>query len=257
MNSSDLAYKKILEDRINEINESISKLKKSDEKVFALHTQIESKINGLLIEQEKLKKELDEYSKRDELSSGRENVISYYNNKYEEKNEKQNEYQKRIDELKDLKKGVSGRYANKVIDKRIKRLEEKVDGLKKKKGKIINSQKRIMYPKYKYQLNKQKRMSYQEGKIKNYESMIKDTEALRNSLNEKSVFSPLANKIYDRKEAKYQRKIDKANEVINKIQNKKGKAHLKGARRITIKNKIANKLRNMADRLSPPPVPAM
>ena len=256
MNSSDLAYKKILEDRMKNINESISKLRKSDEKVFAMHTQIESKIQGLQIEYNKIKKELDEYSEREKLGTTRENAISYFENKYEKKNQKQEEYQERLDELRELKKNVSGYHANKVLDRKIKNLEEKIKDMKQKKVSIVKSQRRIMYPKYKKELKKQRRISLQEGKIQNYESKLKDNEYLRQTINEKSIFAPIANIVYDIKEAKYKRKINRYNEVLNKMQNSGKTSKVLGARVTTIKNKVAEKLRvhnPVTDSLGPSP----
>jgi len=242
MNSSDIAYKKILEERVKDINESITKLKKSDEKVFALHTQIESKIRGLQIESEKLKKELEEYSKRDELGIDRENIISYYDNKFERKSEKQEEYRKRIDDLKELKKDVVGVYANKTIDRKIKKLQDRIDDLKKSKGRIVNTQRRIMYPKYRYNLRKQRRISLQEGKINNYEVLLHNNEVMKKAIDEKSIFSSIEKRLYDRRSARYERKIEKEREVLKIMKEKDTK--VLGARTISINRRVVDKIKN-------------
>lgn len=259
MNSSDLAYKKILEERVKDIDSEIEKLRKRDDSLFALHSQIENRISGLQVEREKLNEEIKNFTSREGLSDRTEDRLSAINDRYEARNDKQQEIQKRIDELKAIKSTVQGKHANKVLDRRIQRLEDKVNSLKSKKGHLVNIQRRIMYPKYRYMLKKQRKISLQEGKIANYQSMKNDVSALRSSLNEQSIFSPIANKIYERREAKYQRKIEKANEMINKIQNREAHAHYSGARRINLRNRVANRLRNMADYLSsttPVPAPA-
>lgn len=256
MNSSDIAYKKMLEERIKSINESIEKLKKSDERVFALHTQIESRINGLKIEQEKIQKELNEYVKRDELKEKNERVISYYDNKYDKRSEKQEEYQDRINELNNIKQNVSSVHAKKVIDKKIKRLNEKVNDLKKKKGKIVNAQKRIMYPKYKYNLNKQRRLSMQEGKLKNYETLLNDNEIMKQSVNDKSIFASLEKRMYDRRSKKYTRKIEKTKEVIDVMKTKN--TRVLGAKTISMKRRVADKIKNRTTTpVTPSPAPAL
>ena len=257
MNSSDLAYKKILEERVKDIDSKIEKLRKRDESLFALHTQIENRISGLQVERERLNEEIRNFTTREELSDRTEERLSSISSRYEERNNKQQEVQSRIDELKAMKSTVQGKHANKVLDRRIQRLEDKVNKLKSKKGRLVNIQRRIMYPKYRYMLKKQRKVSLQEGKIANYQAKKNDVNALKNSLNERSIFTPIATKIYDRREAKYQRKIEKANEMINKIQNREAHAHVSGVRRINLRSRVANRLRNMADHLSPvAPVPA-
>ena len=252
MSSSDLAYKSILEDRVKDIDLEIEKLKKRDNSFLALHTQIANRIKGLQVEREKITDEIKHYVSRDGLSERTEGVVSRFNERYERNAKQQEEFQKRVDELKSAKSLVEGKHANKVLGRRIQKLEDKVNRLKNKNVRLVNAQRKIIFPKYRSTLKKQRDISLQEGKAKNYESIIRDTEALKSSLSEKSIFTPIMSKIYDRREAKYQRKIERATEMINKIQNRESKAHVSGARRACLKNSIANKLRNMADKISPP-----
>ena len=250
MISLDLAYKEVLEERIKDINLEIEKLRKRDDSLFALHTQIANRIKGLQIEREKLTEEIKHNAVRDILSEGKESAVSKNDEMYKKNEKQQEDLKKRIDELKDAKSHVEGKHANKVLDRKIRRLENKINLLKDKNVILVKRQRKIIFPKSRKILKKQREISLQEGKIKNYVAMVNDNNVLKGTLSE-SGFDSIKGYIYDRKINRYNRKIEKANEIINKIQNRESSAHVSGARRVYVKKTLADRLRKMADWLSP------
>lgn len=249
MNSSDVQSKKILEDKLKDVEKNIKTLEDRLGKAKRVCSSIEIELAGLKNEREELKEAIDIHSKRlDIFSDRKDSVISALDSLHELKEEKKGDLQVKIDELKDKQRTVSSNYAKKKIGKQINRLEDKIKKLQKSQVRYEKIQRRIMLPKYKKLLKETKKESFAKGRVDYYEQLIRDNSAIRDAIDPSSRFSAIQKNRYDRKEKKYLRKRERAEDVYQQIIDNSGcLMRMRGARITSFAKRQIDKIRAFRD----------
>ena len=249
MNSSDQAYNRILEDRMKRISEKINKLKSKKVSLLSFNNLIDIKIKGLEVEYNKIKEELKAKESRMELGSTGEMFLNDYDEKYTENVEKQKDLQKKVSDLQNMLKGsdaIQTRAGRREVERRITRLNNKIDRLKDKNVGIGKVQRAFLYPKYLYQHRKQRKIDRAEGKVLFNEARVNDNEKLKQSVDRDTVVGSFKGMIYDIKGVFYKKRYDRAKGLLERMNNKYNPTVVRGARVIPINRNVRNNINNAA-----------
>lgn len=230
MNSSDSEYKKIVEERIKSINEEIEKLKN---RRIAIFRDIDAEIKGLEVEREDLRKKLNE--PREKLPN--ENIelfLSSTDTRYKNNIKTQKTYQEQINYLNKLKSDLESKRQRAKIDRKIGRINQKIEKLKSKNIKLGKQQRIMMYPKYKRELIKNGLLRRQEGRIEYNKSMIKDNETLANSMNTEKISGLIGKIVYDRRAERYRKRAERSKALLEEMKTHNTIIGIRGSRLIYI-----------------------
>ena len=220
---SDLEYKKILEERIQKINEKIKSLESKDS------VRAFNELEGLKVELEALKQMANHPENRTELGFRAERKLSNLDKKREIKDRKRAGYQEQIDILKAKKSELVTNRAKKIIDKRIAHFQKKVDALKKADVSCGKKQRKILRPRYMFELRSQHLLSLAEGKVNAYETRIHENEELISILGG-GFRDSVRERIYDIKGHYYQKRKDRAEEILSEMRTRRPVVNMIGAR---------------------------
>ena len=244
MNSSaDEQYIEILNSRVKELQEKISKIQSKSKHGIDPFNNNAIKIKGYEIEIKELETEIKNKTPRAKLSDGVEDILYDLDDKYNEKDKKQNEIEQQIADLKDMRDKLKTVRARKKVDRKIEKLEAKVTVLKKKKVSYGKRQRAIMYPKYKKDMIKKSLLARAKGRVENYNDLIQDNAELKNMLRDDSIIDAVKGVIYDIKGAYYQKKLARADEILQEMQSKNSIITMAGARVTSLSKRYADIIR--------------
>lgn len=260
MNSSDQAYYKILKERMDKITEQIKKLQSKKVSLLSFNNLIDIKIKGLEVEYGKLKEQIDTKADRVEISNRGEKALTRLDDKALSNEEKKQEYQNTINELNNLKAGIATKHGKAVIDRKIKRINDKIKNLNNKNVRIEKIQRSLLYPKYLYRQHRQRKIDKAEGRVLFNEARYSDNEILKQTVDPNTKLGALKTSIYDIKGMFYLKRLERSNKLLEKMNNKYSPTKAKGARVVNIKKKLRDKLRSITTpepTHTPAPAPAM
>ena len=241
----DSEYKKILEERVKELETRIAKLKIKEENSKDLGTRFSSRIKGLELEVEDLKQKIIAADNRELLGNFTEERLTKKEAKFQQNLHEQQELEKEIADLKAVREKMNSSRAKRIPGKKIARLEKKLNRLKDKGAIIGYKQRKIMYPKYKHNLKRESLLFHAQGRVDNYEEKIQDNEELKRTLNKDHKLDSIKAVYYDVKGLYYQKRWDRSKEILNEMQTKKNIVTMYGSRVTSLSKKYLDKIRDL------------
>ena len=245
MNSSDRAYKAMLEKKISKLQAEINNLTKKQNHFSLTPDLIAEKIDRNQNEIKKIQEELKDYTEKVELGFVSTAVVDGLDVIGEKHDVKKENISQRIAELEELKKQLTTAKAKRKITKKIEHQEKLIKKLQKKDNMISGVQRVVMYPKYHKEIKKKKLLSNQEAKVNVAEANYNDLEKMQQLLRpNESRIDKLKNVVYEIRKERYARKRDHAAEVLNQMQKCKSPIMMRGAAPVVITKKLKNKFSN-------------
>lgn len=258
MNSSDKVYVTILKDRMTKIQERKKRLEDKKKSLLSINSIIDREINGLDVEYEKLKKEVDTFTSRIALDDVSENSLSMLDDRYSANEDTIKKYNEEIKKLNDTKSNMQSSHGKKVIDRRIKHINGKIEKLKNKNVKIGKAQRMILFPHYDLMHYRENKINYAEGAVNFNQSRVDDNQRLKDSIGENAWFKSARERYYDIKGMYYMKKLDKSKAHLDKMKNKYSQIRVNGGRVMNLPRRIVNNLRGANPVPSgPTPAPAI
>ena len=245
MSNTDLEYKKILEDRVKNNEKKIQQLSKNNKKFRVFGEHKATTIRGLEVENEALKKQIEDYEDREKLGNIAESSLEAFDHFHDKNKLTQEDYRKKIEELKVTRSKLETLRAKRIVDKRIELYEKRIERLKKRNVHIGNTQRRMIYPKYRYELKKQNLLAHASGRVAEYEAKVNDNQELINMLDPSSrKLDSVRGVIYDMKGIFYKKRLERSNEILDEIQNRNLLVTMYGARVTSLGKRYLDKVRN-------------
>ena len=258
MRSSEEQYKKILEDRISELKRKIAKLNSKQGRGIETMNSAATKINGYKIEIQELEEELANTDRRRQLSERVETELARLDRKYRSNERRTSSYEDEIDRLKEMRENLTTIRARRKVDKRISQLNDKISKLKNTNVKCAKKQRRMMIPRYKKDFIKNGMISRAEGRVENYENLVRDNEALKGMLDDNKIIDNIKGIFYDIKGRYYQKKLERSQEILTEMQRKDKIITMAGARITSFGKKRIERIRQRrAQQMTAAAAPAM
>lgn len=242
MNNSDIAYRKMLEDKIKKLQGQISDLEKKNTGLRLTNDYTTEAIERKKLEVEKLQEELKDYTEKAELGAVGETFVEEFDSIVDMDNEKKQAAQDKISELQDLKSRLTTARAQRKIDRKIRRQQKIIENLQKKDNFISGVQRVFMYPKYRKEMKKKQLLSNQEAKIAVAEANYHDAVEMQAMLDpDNSFVDRIKDSIYEWKKSRYLRKRERAAEILDKMQKCDSPIQMRGAVPVVITKRLKDK----------------
>lgn len=242
---SDEESKKILQDRLSEINKEIRLIENRLSELKNISISLSSKLHGLENEKQRVEDQIKDFTERDTYGAVSEFILGMQDERRVNLEEKENELKEKINQLNEEKKSTNNRYLQKRIDIKIQKLQYKMKVLRQKGAKVQGRQRKILMFKMKKDAIKQRLYSKEEGLAMAYEDRVEAYNELKNN-NDSKIFHDLTSKIYDMKAKHYQKKYDRTMEVLKEMDGKSIIA-MRGARVIALNKRISNKMHHVSE----------
>lgn len=246
MRNSDEVYLKLLEEEEKELRKQIAIL----ESKMEFTNRIPIKLEGLKLRQQKIKNQIEEYTERGTFSDKKEEALYKLDAQAESIIAKQIPIEEKIAELEALKKAAETTVEEKYyLRKEIAQQKQKLYSLKGKNITINRKQRKIMISKFHKEQKREKLLSKQQGKINVFEDKLDRIAELQAMLSpEDSFIDRIKNGYYSLKGKHYERKLNRAEEVLEIMQQSDSNIALRGANIINIRKRAKEILRNRMNR---------
>lgn len=246
MNNSDRVYQELLQRTLKQLQQQITSLERKNRGLRAITDQTAVEIEGYKTEYQRIAQELQSYNQRIEVSKAGETGLDFIDDKVDKIIERQQDSVDKIRQLESLKQQVTTKRYQRKIDKQIKHQQEIIQKLQKKHGRLNMAQRVIMYPKYYRTMRKLKLLSRKQGKVNIAEANIRDNELLKQTLNPNSIIDNIKGIFYDIRGQYYQKKLNHAIDVLERMKEKHGNIRLQGANVTVLPKKVVEtKRQNM------------
>ena len=151
------------------------------------------------------------------------------------------ELKKQKEDLEQIKDSKNSFIIKKMYSKKIDKMDKYIEKLRTKKSRIEQDQKSMLISKAIINNKKNKKQTDLEAKKEYFEMLNKENEeSKKDLLNNNNIFSKIEGKIFDIRGKKYQKNIKKAEEKLNKLNNKNT---LKSANVLNMSKEALNKIR--------------
>lgn len=247
MSSSEEAYKRIIQNRIDDINRQISYLS-SVKRHFYNSSSIELKIRSLQREIIILGEELKNPNLRIKLSFG-EGIIDSLDKASVDANAEIAKCEARIQALKNVRNMLITENAKRRVDIQIQQQQKLIEKARKGQIRIQNEQRYIMFPKYRRDLKRlnlrvqaEQRILYNKEKLNDAEYMVKYYEKKSNT--EELSFREKFDAIKQGFLSNFYRvcSAPRAEAICNDLWNRNSIVMMKGARPISLAKGLVHKL---------------
>ncbi len=261
MAMSDDEYKKLLEERKTQINSELAELQERYSKAHIITVDLESRIKALEIERNNIDTQLSSYTTRPVFSELSDARMQKRDEKYNNLQTQKAVHEAEITNLNAMKAGTTSRYLKRKIDKRVEKIRAKIEKINKKGAKIQGKQRRALYSKLRKVNRRQRIVNREWGRYQTYQERKVANEQLRDSLSDGNFFGRTAKKMYDIKAKFYQRRENRAAEVLTEMRDKNSIIGLRGARVTSMSKKAVSRIRTRLEerraRSGPEPEAAM
>lgn len=246
MRNSDEVYLNLLEEKEKELRKQIAELEAKKE----FTNRIPIKLEGLKIQQQGLKNQIEEYTRRGTFSEKKEEKLYKLDAQAESIIAKQIPIEQKIAELEELKKAAETTVEEKYyLRKEIAQQKQMLYSLKGKNIAINRKQRKIMISKFRKEQKREKLLSKQQGKINVFEDKLDRIEELQAMLSpEDSFIDRIKNGYYTLKGKYYERKLNRAEEVLEIMQQSDSNIALRGANIMNLGKRAKESLRNRMNR---------
>ena len=243
MNNADRVYKEMLEKELTQINYKITELEQKNKGLRALTDKTTVAIEKLKLQASEIKDQIDNYNERIELGAVSETFVETFDEIVEINDERKQEINANIQELEKVKANLKTQRAIRKIDKKIEYQQKKLAKIQKGNNRISGIQRTFMYSKHKKAMKQQQILNGAQAKVNVADANLKDNQALKEMLDPKnSLKDAILDKVYDIKGQYYQRKKDRAVEVLEQMKKSNSTIKMRGAKAIVITKNLKNKL---------------
>ena len=246
MRNSDEVYLKLLEEEEKKLRKRIAELEAKRE----FTNRIPIKLEGLKLQQQALKDKIEEYNERGIYSDKKEEKLYQLDAQAESIIEKQIPIERKIAELEALRQRAETTVEEKYnIRKEIAHQKQMLYSLKGKNIAINRKQRKIMISKFHKEQKREKLLGKQQGKVSVYEDRLDRIAELQEMLSpEDSFIDRIKNGYYNLKGKYYERKLNRAEEVLEIMQQSDSNIVVRGANVVNLGRRAVDTLRNRMHR---------
>lgn len=246
MRNSDEVYLKLLEEEEKKLRKQIAELESKRE----FTNRIPIKLKGLKLQQQALKDKIEEYNERGIYSDKKEEKLYQLDAQAESIIEKQIPIERKIAELEALRQRAETTVEEKYnIRREIAHQKQMLYSLKGKNIAINRKQRKIMISKFHKEQKREKLLGKQQGKVSVYEDRLDRIAELQEMLSpEDSFIDRIKNGYYNLKGKYYERKLNRAEEVLEIMQQSDSNIVVRGANVVNLGRRAADTLRNRMHR---------
>ena len=225
MNSTNEAYKKIIEERMDKLDHKIKKLQNKRSEASHFIDQIEQRIAALQFEYNQLANQKNDLDNRESLGKNTEKELKRLESSFQENFDDATEIQQRINNLIAVKNTMTTTREKKRAQSEIDNYKRKLELLKKKGAFYTKVQYSLMFPKYKYDLLKQSFLLREIGKYEYLASKSNDLDKLVQANDDKkdSFEKKLKNLNYIREQKRIGRAVEYRKKLIDEYKKYKDK----------------------------------
>ncbi len=244
MNYKDDLYIDVLKERAKKIQEKKSEIERlKGSKKQSKRDIIE--LNGLEEELKKINSYISSYTGGGYISPLDESTIDSVdtlNEKKEKKSKKKESYQEKVERLEELKNKLKLLSSKRIVNKKIEKIQKKIEILNSKEVKIANKQRKKIYSNLKAQFKRNAILSKQKARVQYVEDQINDNDLMRKAIDINTFSGVFKAAVYDIRGIKYQKNLEKEKEIYEKM--KSSDVTLVGSRVISVVKKRLEQLRN-------------